>query len=141
MPHLDLNVIADAVLVERSVYVGNPQNRDTPKRNAIAFQQALDEARRVMAGNEHLEVIEWAMAEMIFEELEKYVATFIPKGEDDNLWRAFLNFCNCDGHVCDEAFFERLDKEIEEFKGEYMSAWDGEVYPLPTKEPASNSSA
>jgi hypothetical protein len=120
MPYPEHNVVADAAVVERSVYVGNPQNRDIPKRNAIAFQQALDEARRVMAGNEHLEIVEWAMAEMIFEELETYVATFLPKGENDNLWRAFLNFCICDGHVCDEAFFERLDKEIEEFKREYM---------------------
>jgi hypothetical protein len=109
MPYPEHNVVADAAVVERSVYVGNPQNRDIPKRNAIAFQQALDEARRLMAANEHLEIVEWAMAEMIFEELETYVATFLPKG-----------FCNCDGHVCDEAFFERLDKEIEEFKREYM---------------------
>ena len=45
----------------------------------------------VMEGNENIGVIEDVLLKNIFDEINNYVATFIPKGEDDDLWLAFDN--------------------------------------------------
>ena len=81
-----------------------------------------------MADNEHLEVIVEVMCESISDEVEKYAATFIPKGNDDDLWRAFLNITeNCgegDLTEIDEKYFARLDAALAEFKREHLSLFD-----------------
>jgi hypothetical protein len=73
----DHNGEARGAFLKRSIYVGNPENRD--KHNALTFQAALNEARRIMAGNNYLELIEEVLFEKIHDEICNYVATYIPK--------------------------------------------------------------
>lgn len=119
----DHNAVARAAVLVRSAYVGNPNNRDLPKRNALVVASALREAMRVMEGNEHLGVIEDVLSENIFDEINNYVATFIPKGEDDDLWLAFDNVTDNLGIVVNdvtEETFKCLDAAMEEFKRKHL---------------------
>jgi hypothetical protein len=115
----DHNDVARGAVLRHSLYVGNPNNRDLPKRNALTVSAALREVMRIMEGNEHLGAIEDVLAENILGEIDKYVATFIPKGGDDDLWLAFDNVVDNLGievKALDERTFERLEAALNEFR-------------------------
>jgi hypothetical protein len=120
----DHNDDARIAVFKRSVEC-NPANRHIYKDSALALAKTLVEARRAMAVAEGLEVIEEVLCERVFNDVNAYVASFIPMGEDDDLRGAFENIaCNCfaDNKIfADEAYFERLDAELEKFRREELS--------------------